>query len=62
MKETPTGRTRYRVSWRGKVILQIERAISNVVTNLEVPPMKETIEIIGWRDAVVEDLTVEEKT
>lgn len=55
MFEKPTGKTRYRSGWRGKLILQVEVLVSSVDTC----PMtcdSHTFQTTKWRDARVEDL------
>ena len=57
MKETLTGRTRFRTNWRGKVILQVEIDLEPVMIDSTGTSLPETK---GWRDAIVEDLTVKD--
>lgn len=47
-----TGRVRYRTTWRGKLILQVEESLSTA----RYPD--DTHEYKDWRDATVSDMVV----
>jgi hypothetical protein len=50
-----TGRQRYRKSWFGKLILQVEEALTIYES---AGPSIESRDVTIWRDASIKDLTV----
>lgn len=45
-------KTRYRVNWRGQLILQVQRTVWDTLTMMDTKV---------WRDAKVQDLTEKER-
>lgn len=52
-----TGRTRYRTSWSGKLILQVEYGYVHI-TDLSGSGYYDYDNVTKWRDAKVEDLAI----
>lgn len=53
-----TGKTRYRLSWRGRLVLQVEYRARRYVSRYAVPPPWALDLARYWRDATVEDLQI----